>query len=112
MDVVSNAAHISPGYLSKIESGTRRPEEAITIRLAAALDVRPEILTGQRPALAVLRDLLGVGYEELAHDVGISTQRLGAIETGADEPPPELLTALARRLGIDRAALEACPVPA
>lgn len=112
MDTVATAANISPGYLSKIERGVRRAEEATTARLATALDVRPEILTGQRPALAVLRDLLGVTPDELAHDVGISPQRLGAIETGAAQPSPDLVAALARRLGVDPAALDTRPAAA
>jgi DNA-binding XRE family transcriptional regulator len=42
-------------------------------------------------ALFVLRTTFGLTAEQVAHAVPISTQRLGALETGAYEPEPELV---------------------
>lgn len=96
----------SKGHLSHVEGGRYRASPALTVKLAAALGVRPEILTGQRPALATLRILLGVDAGELAHDVGITVEHLDALEGGLDRPLPDELTRIARRLGVDPAALD------
>jgi len=100
MDTVAARANISPGYLSKIERGLRRPEGTITARLAAALDVEVEILTGQKPAIAVIRDALGIEPTVFARDVGLTPGRLDRIERGLDIPDHELRAVIARRLGI------------
>ncbi len=107
MDTVATHAIISPGYLSKIERLIRRPEADVTARLAAALSVEPEILTGQRPAIAVLRDALGIDATVFARDTGLTTGRLDRIERGLDTPDPDTRARIASRLGVDAAALDA-----
>lgn len=49
-------------------------------------------------AVGALRRALDIGYDDLARTVGISTQRLGAAETGAEQPTTELLLALVEGL--------------
>lgn len=99
----------SPGYVSKLEGGSRRivtTDKAAS--LAAALDVSLEVLTGQRPVLGILRHLHGLAPDVLAADVGISAERLGALENGADLPTMALRAVLANRIGVDAAALGPC----
>lgn len=106
MDAVAERASISPGYLSKIERGLRRPEGTITARLATALGVEIEILTGQKPAVAVIRDALGIDPVAFARDVGLTPGRLDRIERGLDIPDPSLRAVIARRLGVPADALD------
>lgn len=106
MDTVAERANISPGYLSKIERGLRRPEGLITARLATALDVDVEVLTGQKPAIAVIRDALGIEPTVFARDVGLTPGRLDRIERGLDIPDPTLRAVIARRLGVAADALD------
>lgn len=109
---VAERAQISTGYLSKIERGIRRPEENITVRLAAALDVDVEILTGQRPAIATIRTALGIDAGAFAADIGIGRTQLVRIERGTDLPDTELLAVIARRLGVTIAALDTAALAA
>lgn len=105
-DELAAAALMSKGYLCNVELGRRHPLPDMTARIAAVLDVDPEILTGQRPAIALLRTALGLSPRELATDIGVTTGRLQRIEQGADLPGPDLLAVIATRLGVDVAALQ------
>lgn len=107
IDTIADAANISRGYLSKVERGIRNPEPDVTARLAVALDVPVDILTGQRPALPALRDLLGIAADALAADVGLIPAQLDRIERGLTTPSADVLTRIAVRLGVEPAALQA-----
>lgn len=105
-DAVAAAAAISAGYLSNIEAGRRSPETDKAARIAAALNVPVEVLTGQKPAIAIIREALGIPFNTFARDLGISPQRLARIERGHDEPSRELLHVMARLLGVHPIALQ------
>jgi transcriptional regulator with XRE-family HTH domain len=105
-DELAARALISTGYLSRIETGKRRAEAPKTAAIAAALDVAPEVLTGQRPAIGILREALGLTLETLAHDTGIDVDRLARLELGAELLPATLQAVIANRLGVAPAALQ------
>lgn len=109
---VAAAANLSKGYWSKIEAGQRRPEAEPTKRIAAALGVPPEVLTGQLPVIAILRDSAGIDPATFARDVGLTTGRLERIERGTERPHPDTLDLIATRLGVEVDALSAKPAPA
>jgi transcriptional regulator with XRE-family HTH domain len=104
-DELAARADISTGYLSRIETGKRRAEAVKTKALAAALGVTPEILTGQRPAIHLLRETIGITAESLARDTGLDVERLARIEHGSEIPDPDLIAVIANRLGVDPAAV-------
>lgn len=112
MDTTAAAAKITGGYLSKIERGKANPRSDVTARLAEALDVEPEVLTGQKPAIGTLRTILGYDQAAFARDIGISHGRLDRIERGIEIPPPDLLAVIAARLGVAVEALDARSVVA
>lgn len=95
---------VTTGYLSRIELGTRAGT-AKTQRIAAALDVPAEVLTGQRPVIGILRTALGVSLDDLASTAGITPDQLARIEQGSELPSDELIYVIANRLGVDPAAL-------
>jgi transcriptional regulator with XRE-family HTH domain len=105
-DELATRAAISTGYLSRIETGKRRAEAAKTEAIAAALDVAPEVLTGQRPAIEILRESLGITLDTLAHDTGLDVDRLARIERGAELLPAGLQAVVANRLGVAPTALQ------
>jgi transcriptional regulator with XRE-family HTH domain len=105
-DELAERAAISTGYLSRIETGKRRAEATKTGALAAALDVPPEVLTGQRPALEILREAAGITLEGLAHDTGLDVDHLARIEHGSELLDAPHLDIVANRLGVDPAALQ------
>lgn len=104
-DTVAAAARISNGYLSNIEAGRRHPEAAKTAAIADALRVPVEVITGQKPAIATLREALGISTATFARDVGLTLVRLDRIERGAEHPNRDLLAVIVTRLGVDPAAL-------
>lgn len=96
--------HMTPGYLSRIENGTRRGDAKIA-KIAEVLGVSVEVLTGRRPAIAILRAAQNITPAAFARDVGITPVRLDRIEQGTELPGPDLLLVIANRLGVDPAAL-------
>ena len=90
---------IHPSTLSLIESGDR-PGKPHVHTLAAALNVDPEVLTGQRPALRVLRDAAGLSATALAAEVGVKVGDLARMESGALLPDPHVAQRLAARLAV------------
>lgn len=91
MENSSSLAHIERGH---------RPGIPWIDRLATALDVHPDVLTGQIPAVAALRGIAGLTPTRLAADVGITIRQLTAIERGSVTPDPEVTARLARRLAV------------
>lgn len=85
--------------LAHIERGAR-PGIPWIDRLATALDVDPDVLTGQIPAVATLREARAFTPARLAADVGITVRQLTAIERGSVTPDPEVTARLARRLAV------------
>lgn len=102
---VASTAGVSVPFLSKLERGRETASETVTARLADALTVPVEVLTGQRPALGPLRDALGIDIHQLGRELGIGVERIAALENGVGAARPELLDAIARRLGVDVDAL-------
>lgn len=107
---VAAAANINPSWLSKIESGRAvRGNSRVNVqagnvhlvKLAEVLNVPVEVLTGQLPAIEILRNLQGIDARQFATDVGVTTLRLRRLEQGSEIPDPELAAVLARRLGVD-----------
>lgn len=100
------------GHVGHIETGSYRASVAHTAALAGALGVPTEALTGQIPPIRDLSAILGVARNDLAHAAGISTERMARIERGTERPHADELDAIARRLGVDVAALGGDPVEA
>lgn len=85
--------------LSHIEAG-RGAWFAWIDPLAAALNVAPDVITGQVPAIAALRTAAGITPTTLAADLGITPHHLAALERGSQDPDPALAARLARRLAV------------
>jgi transcriptional regulator with XRE-family HTH domain len=98
--VTTDNGHMDKGYLSSIESGRRNPSVEVTKKIASALDVPEPVLTGQLPAIAVLRTAQGIDAREFATDIGVTPSRLRRLEQGSEIPDPELAAVIARRLGV------------
>lgn len=98
---------LSKGHLSHIENGRYRATPEVTARIAKLLDVPPEALTGQVPPLRPLRRILGVPAADVAAAANMTPARLDRIERGTERPHPDELALIARRLGVDPAALDA-----
>lgn len=102
---LADAASVSLGHLSHIENGRYRATEDVTNRLASALDVPVEVLTGQTPAVRHLADALEVSMDDLADAVGCDRARLRSVADGVAGPTPYEVQRLAVRLGVDADAL-------
>lgn len=108
--VVAERAQISGGFLSKIERCQRFPEPDVSQRLADALDVPVEELTGQRPVIATLRSALGYDPDDFACDLGITRDLLDRVESGmGGTAASDLFGRLTKRLGVHPEALAASP---
>lgn len=106
MDLAATAG-ISKSQLSHIEAGRGSGGPARHApAIAAALGVAVEVLTGQTPPIAALREAERLDFGRLAHDLGITTDALSRLETGADLPDRRLADAIARRLGVDRSVID------
>lgn len=99
------AAGVSQGYLSYVERGRKTASQATTRALAAALDVAPEMITGQFPPIRPLRCALGITEVDLAAGVGVGIEEFARIELGINVAPNHILDRLARRLGVSRETL-------
>lgn len=108
---VAATAGLSKGYWSKVEANIRRPEAEPTTRIAAALGVPVEVLTGQLPVIATLRDAASIDPGTFARDVGLTIGRLERIERGTERPHSDTLDLIATRLGVEVDALSAKPAP-
>lgn len=98
-------AGVSQGYLSYVERGRKTASQATTRALAAALDVAPEMITGQCPAIRALRQALGIAEVDLAAGAGVDIEEFARIERGIDTPSRDILARLARRLGVSSETL-------
>ena len=79
--------------------------DEVVERLAAALRVRPTLLTGQVPLIRWLRERNKFTPDEFAAAIGVTVERLAALEAGATVAGPVELEAMARVLDVDPAAL-------
>lgn len=95
------------GHLSRIENQQLTASQKLSVRLAESLGVPVDVLTGQVPPIAALRDILGLGADDVAAAANITPERLARIERGTERPHPDELALIARRLGVDPAALGA-----
>lgn len=98
---VAEKAGIGDAYLSLVETGKRRASRFATIRLADALNVGDDVLSGQTPPIEALRRIAKLTPRRLAADLGITTAELDRLEHGLDTPTPAVAEHLRRRLGID-----------
>lgn len=94
------AGGLDKGYYSMIESGKRTPSREVTRRLADALGVPAEVLSGQIPAIQAIREAQGITPQQFARDIGITTGRLARLEQGSELPDPALTSVIAQRLGV------------
>lgn len=90
--------------LNNLEAGRRRAH-AWVAKLAAALDVHPDVLTGHAPIIRALRERRAITTEELAAVAKVTVEELADLEIGAEVPDPLTAQRLGRRLGIDPACL-------
>ena len=104
---VGQAAGVSTGYLSRVERGdARTASPRVTKRLADALGVLPEHLTGQKPPYRPLRAALTTeSRAEFAEQVGVAEGELADIEAGAITPTVGEVYRIAQRLGLPASAL-------
>lgn len=102
---VAGHTAVSVGYLSRLEREQYVASLALTERFAIELDVPIEVFTGQVPPIATLRELLRIPPEDLAAAANMAPARLARVERGSERPHPDELAAIARRLGVDVAAL-------
>lgn len=102
---LADRIQVSRGYLSRLERGKHRPSVGMTGRIAAALQVDPDCLTGQKPPYRVVREALGKRVDEFAATLGVAVFTLDRIEDGLVPAPPELHDLIARRLGVHPDAL-------
>ncbi|SHL46685.1 DNA-binding transcriptional regulator, XRE-family HTH domain [Pseudonocardia thermophila] len=98
---LATASRIDASYLSRVEAGSRRLSPAYTDLVARALDVDPAVLCGQVPVIRTLRTALNLSADKLAHDIGVSRDRLDQLERGLAEPTALETRRLARRLGVE-----------
>ncbi len=101
---LAGAIGMSPTLLSRIETGGRNGN-TWRLQLARRLTVHPDVLTGQLPVLAILREARGLDPADFAATVGITPEHLHRLETGAELPDQPLLIRLANRLAVDPAAI-------
>jgi transcriptional regulator with XRE-family HTH domain len=96
-------AGLSASYLSRVERGQDKVASwDATIRLAMALGVAPEYLTGQLPPYRPLRQAAGgCEFDEFAASIGMEPTELDAIEHGVVTPDLATVQHIARRLGVD-----------
>lgn len=98
---LADAVGISKSAMSHIEAGRPgRGAARYATPLADRLGVDVEVLTGQKPVIAALRDAQHIPAAVLARDLGITPYRLRRLESGADLPDDRLCAVLARRLGV------------
>lgn len=98
---VAAEAGIGDAYLSLVETGKRRASRYTTIRLADALGVAADVLSGQDPPIKVLREYAELTPAQLAADLGITTGELDRLEHGLAVPTAAVAGQLRRRLGLD-----------
>jgi transcriptional regulator with XRE-family HTH domain len=96
---VSEQTGIDASTLSLIEKGDR-PGRPRLVTLAHFLDVAPAVLSGQHPAVAVLRDIAGLTSTEFARSIGVTRARLARIEAGSEHPDDETAEKIAVQLGV------------
>lgn len=99
---LGRASGVSAGYISRVERGAERTASpVVTKRLADALGVLPEHLTGQLPAYRPLRKALTRETRaEFAEYIGMEDGELADIEIGAVAATVSEIGRIARRLGI------------
>lgn len=102
---IADLAHVSLGWLSRIEREREIASEGVTIRIARALDIPVEVLTGQTPAVADLARLLEVPVSGLAASAGVAESRMQSIVDGVAGPTPAEVDRISVRLGVDADAL-------
>jgi transcriptional regulator with XRE-family HTH domain len=98
---VAAQAGVGDAYLSLVETGKRRASRYATIRLADALGVDADVLSGQTPPIRALREIANLAPWRLAADLGINTAKLDRLEHGLDTPSALVAERLCRRLGLD-----------
>lgn len=105
---LSATTGLSASYLSRIERGERTATWGNTLAIAAAMSVHAACLTGQRPAIRVLRRAVApdLTAEEFAESVGIDTLELARIELGGTIPDADTLGRIAQRLGVSTTVLQ------
>ncbi|GAA1716225.1 hypothetical protein GCM10009765_76200 [Fodinicola feengrottensis] len=62
------------------------------------------------PAVRALREALGIRHGSFAESVGISPGYLTKIESGSQQPRPDIAVALARRLRVPLDAITYAPM--
>ncbi len=103
---VAAASGLHHSHLSRVERPGGRPGSGRTIdALALALDVAPDVLTGQLPPLAVLREARGITEQQMADALWVAPGVLYRIEVGAEPLTEPLILGAASRLGVDPDAL-------
>lgn len=104
---LSRASGVSAGYISRVERGAERTASpVVTKRIADALGVLPEHLTGQVPAYRPLRTALTRDTRaEFAEYIGMEEGELLDIEVGAVAATVSEIARIAQRLGIPLDAL-------
>jgi transcriptional regulator with XRE-family HTH domain len=102
---LADLAQVHDTHVSRLERGLRQPTPFVLSRLAAALRVRPTLLTGQVPLIKWLRERNKFTPDEFAAAIDVTVDRLAALEAGAAPAGPVELEAMARVLDVDPAAL-------
>ncbi|WP_146749677.1 MULTISPECIES: helix-turn-helix transcriptional regulator [unclassified Pseudomonas] len=115
---LGDAAGVSPSQISRYEAGQAMPRKTMLLKLAEALHVSPEALTGEtddRPSIPLyqgfsarlldLRAQQKISLNTLAKMTGIPTSVLLDFELGDLSPSTEDLYELAKALGVEATAL-------
>ena len=98
---LAERAELSKGYVSRVEHGARLASVFATGVLADALDVAPEVLTGQFPPYRTLRHMQSdLRFDELAMLLDVDVDELTRIELGAVEPTEAQLARMAKLYGV------------
>ncbi len=105
LEQLARKGGLSPSFLSELERGQKQPSLSTVNKLAAALNVSPELFTGGggvNPGEQIRGYRLERGHslEELAALAGISYSYLCGIERGLVSPSPGTLRKIAAGLGI------------
>lgn len=99
------------GHLSRIENQQYVASQKLSARLAEALDVPLDVVTGQVPPITTLREILALSEDDLAAAANLTVARLRRVERGSERPHQDELALIARRLGVDPAALDSSGAP-
>lgn len=99
------------GHLSRIENQRHTASQQLSAKLAAALDVPLDVVTGQVPPITTLREILDISEDDLAAAANLTVTRLRRIERGSERPHPDELALIARRLDVAPVALDPAGAP-